>query len=140
MYLIVVIVASQAFVWMGPSSLPDPQRQLWKYLVFLPKRALSHTLSVYVYGCGGANREWGSFYEIRGSITFSIMVARRFVVGLGVAGTLESVLNSRWRRYTLPVSIAASIWDGSPKSDCESLPHTIYKAYVTCIVVMGIGK
>lgn len=140
-YFIVVILSSQAFVWLAPSSLPEFRRKPWEYAASLPKHALSHTLSVYVYGCGGGERQWASFYHVQGPVTVPIAIARRFVVGLGVAGTLESVVNSKWRKYALPVAVFVSILDNNyPSPNCQDKPRALYKAYVTCIVVLGIGK
>ncbi|KAG8900401.1 hypothetical protein FRC00_013140 [Tulasnella sp. 408] len=135
-----VILSSQAFVWVAPSSLPDPRADPWHYATFLPKHALSHMLSVYVYGCGGGERQWASFYDVQGAVTVPIVLARRFVVGLGVAGTFESVFRSKWRKYALPVSVIVSVFDTNPNPDCKYKPRTFYKAYVTCIVVLGIAK
>lgn len=97
-------------------------------------------LSVYVYGCGGGERQWASFYDVQGPVTVPIVLARRFVVGLGVAGTFESVLRSQWRKYALPVSVLVSVFDTNPNPDCKYKPRAFYKAYVTCIVVLGIAK
>ncbi|KAG8903518.1 hypothetical protein FRB99_003174 [Tulasnella sp. 403] len=136
-YFISIFLASHLILWILPSSsAPNISADPVQFVSTLPRRIARQALDTYVWGKWVEDDKWRALFRVAGPITPTVVAARRFLVGLGFIGLVESVLF--WPRYVVPACVVFT-WryqnQPEPATDAD-----LARFFLLLFITGGIGK
>jgi len=126
-------------LFLPPPTLGRPRRNIFQALFIFPFQVVRHTLDVLVWGRPVSNDSWTRLFLVPGYR--SVVIARRFLVGLGLIGLIESMVT--WPRLLTFLCIIFTMvelrWKSQP-SELGDLSVSFVRVILTGFVLEGVGR
>jgi len=126
------LVVSSIPLTCSPSSHPPSSNHIasWPACIF------RNTIDIFVWGRSVNDDQWRKLFTVSGRVTRPVVIARGFLIGLGLIGLLQALLI--WPQYVLLVCVGAYVMYHDreyPQKGQDSA-----RIVLTSFIVGGIGK